>query len=36
MSIRNEIKTRSLSPFYAATATAIVALAVIGVLIAHQ
>ena len=35
MSIRNEIKTRTLvSPFYAATGVAIIALAVVGVLIA--
>ena len=34
MSIRNDVKTRSVSPFYAATTVAIVALAVVGVLIA--
>ena len=34
MSIRNEVKTQSVSPFYAATTVAIVALAVVGVLIA--
>ena len=35
MSIRDEIKTRTLvSPFYAATGVAIIALAVVGVLIA--
>jgi len=34
MSIRNEVKTRTISPFYAATSVAIVALAVVGVLIA--
>ena len=34
MSIRNDFKTRTLSPFYAATTVAIVALAVVGVLIA--
>ena len=34
MSIRNDVKTRSVSPFYAATIVAIVALAVVGVLIA--
>ena len=37
MSIRNEIKTRTLvSPFYAATGTAIIALAVIGILVATR